>query len=76
MTTACRVGQAGASTGWPGGARGRAVTWGFPGGGRCRPHFVSLTRRRPRPDGRGLRPCVSEGGLEPPRPIKGTSTSS
>ncbi len=21
-------------------------------------------------------PCVSEGGLEPPRPIKGTSTSS
>ncbi|EPH43303.1 hypothetical protein STRAU_3637 [Streptomyces aurantiacus JA 4570] len=24
----------------------------------------------------GQRWCVSEGGLEPPRPIKGTSTSS
>lgn len=34
-------------------------------------------RRRPRPLPRpGPPPAVSEGGLEPPRPIKGTSTSS
>ncbi|EPJ34971.1 hypothetical protein STAFG_7983 [Streptomyces afghaniensis 772] len=57
-----------------------ALTCASVGLARCRPHFPRRESSSPEttksPSTREAFRSVSEGGLEPPRPIKGTSTSS